>query len=164
MKLVIDTQIAENYAAHNGFTGEYRWKYKWGNTYVVDNITPAQQARIEAEGTPTLAALINEDSEFYREYILSARIVADTVSEGEPWETPFRLSYTDGKWVASRTIDNKGEYGGCYRREISTKTETYVMGPAGERLNYESSYVLINGRTVTGDTELRAALEEMEEA
>jgi hypothetical protein len=67
-------------------------------------------------------------------------------------------------WIASRTIDNKGEYGGCYRREISTKTETYVMGPAGGRLNYEASYVLINGRTVTGDAELRAALEEMENA
>jgi len=164
MKLVIDTQIAENYAAHNGFTGEYRWKYKWGNTYVVDNITPAQKARIEAEGLPTLTALINEDGDYYREYILSARVVADTAPEGEPWETPFRLSYIDGKWIATRTIDNKGEYGGCYRREISTKTETYVMGPAGERLNYETSYVLTNGRIARDQQELQCELEMMEEA
>lgn len=32
MKLVIDTQIAENYAAHGGFTDEFRWKYKGGST------------------------------------------------------------------------------------------------------------------------------------
>jgi len=164
MKLVIDTQIAENYAAHNGFTGEYRWKYKGGNTYVVDNITPAQQARIEAEGTPTLAALIEDNGDSYREYILSARVVADTASEGEPWETPFRLSYVNGQWIATRTIDNKGEYGGCYRREISTKTETYVMGPAGERLNYEASYVLINGRIARDQQELQCELEMMEDA
>jgi hypothetical protein len=164
MKLVIDTQIAENYAAHNGFTGEYRWKYKWGNTYVVDNITPAQKARIDAEGTPTLAALINEFNDFYREYILSARVVADDAPEGEPWESPFRLSYSGGKWIATRTIDNNGEYGGRYRREISTKTETYVMGPAGGRLEYKSTYVLTNGRTATGDDELRTELELMENA
>jgi hypothetical protein len=164
MKLVIDTQIAENYAAHNGFTGEYRWKFKGGNTYVVDNITPAQQARIETEGTPTLSTLIEDNGDSWREYILSARVVADTASEGEPWESPFRLSYSGDKWVATRTIDNNGEYGGRYRREISTKTETYVMGPAGERLEYKSTYVLTNGRTATGDDELRAALEEMEDA
>lgn len=163
MKLVIDTQIAENYAAHNGFTGEYRWKFKGGNTYVVDNITPAQQARIEAEGTPTLAALINEFGDSYREYILSARVVADDASEGEPWKTPFRLQYFDGKWIAARKIDNTTEYG-YMRREIETKVETYVMGPAGERLEYKVTYILTNGQSATGDEELRAVLEEMEDA
>jgi len=164
MKLVIDTQIAENYAAHNGFTGEHRWKFKGGNTYVVDNITPAQKARIEAEGTPTLDALINEDGGSYREYIISHRIVEDTAEEGEPWETPFRLSYIDGKWVVARTIYNKGEYGGYMRPEIATKTETYVMGPAGERLDYEASYVLVNGRTARDQQELQCELDMMEDA
>jgi len=30
MMLVIRTQFQENYAAHQGFTGEYRWKMKGG--------------------------------------------------------------------------------------------------------------------------------------
>ena len=164
MKLVIETQITENYAAHDGFTGEFRWKFKGGNTYVVDNITPAQKARIEAEGTPTLDALINEDGDSYREYIISHRIVEDTAEEGEPWETPFRLSYVDGKWIAARTIDNQGEYGGYMRREIASKSETYVMGLAGERLDYAVAYTMCNGKVVIGDDELRAALDELEAA
>ena len=49
MKLVITTQIRENYAAHNGFTGEYYWKYKGGNTYVVDGITPKQKETAEGK-------------------------------------------------------------------------------------------------------------------
>jgi hypothetical protein len=163
MKLVIDTQIAENYAAHNGFTGEFRWKYKGGNTYVMDNITPAQKARIEAEGLPTLSALIEDNGDSYREYILSARVVADTASEGEPWETPFRLVWADNKWVARRAIDNTSEYA-YMRHEIKTKFESYVMGVAGERLNYVAEYELKNGKFATGDDELRAALKEMEDA
>jgi hypothetical protein len=83
MKLVIDTQIAENYAAHNGFTGEFRWKYKWGNTYVVDNLTEAQQVRIERAGIPTIKSLIEERNDFWQEYIISYRVVADNAFEGE---------------------------------------------------------------------------------
>ena len=36
--LVIDTQDRENYAAHNGFTGEYYWKMKGGQSFKVLNI------------------------------------------------------------------------------------------------------------------------------
>ena len=38
MMLVIDTQDRENYAAHNGFTGEYAWKMKGGQSVKVINI------------------------------------------------------------------------------------------------------------------------------
>ena len=38
MMLVIDTQDRENYAAHNGFTGEYYWKMKGGASVKVINI------------------------------------------------------------------------------------------------------------------------------
>jgi hypothetical protein len=38
MMLVIDTQDRENYAAHNGFTGEYYWKMKGGQSVKVINI------------------------------------------------------------------------------------------------------------------------------
>lgn len=35
MMLVITTQDMENYAAHQGFTGEYYWKAKGGSEYKV---------------------------------------------------------------------------------------------------------------------------------
>jgi len=38
MILVIDTQDRENYAAHNGFTGEYYWKMKGGQSVKVLNV------------------------------------------------------------------------------------------------------------------------------
>lgn len=162
MKLVIDTQIAENYAAHNGFTGKFNWKFKCGNTYVVDDISEAQQERIEREGIPTLKSLIEEMNDSWQEYIISYSIVSDDASEGEPWETPFRLVWSDGQWIARREISNVGEYGGAFRCEIKTKFESYVMAPQGERTNYVAEYELINGKFVKGDDGLRAALEEME--
>lgn len=164
MKLVIDTQIAENYAAHNGFTGEFHWKYKCGNTYVVDDITEAQQERIERVGIPTLKNLIEEMNDSWQEYIISYRIVPDNAAEGEDWETPFRLVWADDQWVARREISNVGEYGGMFRREIKTKFESYVMLPKGERTNYIAEYELMNGKFAKGDAELRAALEELEAA
>lgn len=164
MKLVIDTQIAENYAAHNGFTGEFRWKYKGGNTYVVDSLTEAQQERIEREGIPTLKSLIEEMNDSWQEYIISYRIVQDDAPEGEEWETPFRLVWTDDRWVARRAISNVGEYGGMFRREIKTKFESYVLAPKGGRINFAAEYELMNGKFAKGDAGLRAALEEMEDA
>ena len=164
MKLVIDTQIAENYAAHNGFTGEFNWKYKGGNTYVIDDITEAQQERIERDGIPTIKALIEDMNDSWQEYIISYRIVPDNASEGEPWETPFRLVWADDKWVARREISNVGEYGGMFRREIKTKFESYVMAPKGERENYEASYELVNGRFARDQQELQCELEMMETA
>ena len=70
MKLVIQTQIRENYAAHNGFTGEYYWKCKGGNTYVVENVNPKQAMRIGEEGIPNLTKLIEERNDYYEEYII----------------------------------------------------------------------------------------------
>ena len=157
MKLVIDTQICENYAAHNGFTGDYRWKFKGGNTFVVDNITEAQQERIERDGIPTLSSLLEENNDYYREYVISYSVVNDDASEGDEWDTPFRLSYVDGLWVANRAVDNTGEYA-YMRQEIKTKLESYVLM---ERRDFTVKYELKNGKTVNGD-ELNAALEEME--
>jgi len=167
MKLVINTQICENYGAHD-WDGRgacpQRWKFKGGSTFVVDNITPSQKARIERDGIPTLTSLIEENNESFREYILSAEVVSDDAPEGEEWETPFRLFYSDGTWVARREIDNTGEYGGSMRREIKTKFESYVMVPAAGRENYTASWELINGQFALDDGELRVLLDEMEDA
>jgi hypothetical protein len=161
MKLVIDTQYCENYGAHTwDGKGEcpQRWKFKGGSTYVVDNVTPAQKERIEREGIPNITSLIEYSSEGSKEYILGYRVVEDTAPEGEPWDTPFRLVYTEGKWVARREIDNAGEYGGAMRSEIKTKFESYVMLPQGERTSYIAEYELKDGQFAKSEEELRKVL------
>ena len=159
MKLIINTQYCENYGAHT-WNGEgecpQNWKFKGGDTYVVDDITPAQAEKIEATGIPTLQSLIEYSNDGSREYIVDYVLVSDDEIEGEEWETPFRLVYTEGKWVARRAIEND-EYG-YMRSEIKTKFESYVMQPGGERISYIAEYELKDGQFVKGDAELRVAL------
>lgn len=162
MKLVIDTQHCENYAAHNGFTGEFRWKFKGGDTYVVRNLTHAQQERIERDGIPTLTALIESDSEAWREYIIRYNIVEDDAAEGEEWETPYVLSYEDGKWIATRFTSFESPYS-FVRRGLKDKTERYEMLPQGDRTNYSCMYTLTDGRVLDHDAACKA-LTEMENA
>lgn len=38
MMIVIETQDYENYAAHEGFTGEYYWKAKGGSSYKITGV------------------------------------------------------------------------------------------------------------------------------
>tara|TARA_R100001082_G_scaffold109727_1_gene87580 strand:+ start:855 stop:1352 length:498 start_codon:yes stop_codon:yes gene_type:complete len=73
MKLIIEMQDEENYAAHEGFTGEYRWKYKIGTTYVVNNIEFNNIDTIIKEVTP----FINCDNDHYKSYIANWYILAD---------------------------------------------------------------------------------------
>ena len=161
MKLVIETQYCENYGAHT-WNGEgecpQRWKFKGGSTYVVDNITPVQQQRIEREGIPTITSLIEYSSEGSKEYILGYRVVEDTAPEGEPWEAPFRLVYTAGRWVARREVSNVGEYGGYMRNEIKTKFESFFMKPGGDREGYIAEYELKDGQLAKSEAELRKVL------
>jgi len=152
MKLVIDTQFCENYGSH-AWDGKgecpQRWKFKGGETYVVLNITPAQQARIERDGIPTLAGLIEYSSDYAKEYIISYRVVEDAAQAGEEWETPYELAYVDEKWIARHTIEN-GEYGYMHR-DVARKTEQYTMLPKGERTVYTASYEMRDGRIMNED-------------
>ena len=134
MKLVIGTQYRENY----GSADEPYWKFKGGSTYVVENITAAQQARIERDGIPTLKGLIEYSSPMTEEYILDYSIVADDAPVGEPWETPTVCQYAEGAWHASRETLND-EYG-YLRSDIGRKLEVYTMLPQGERGDYTVEY------------------------
>jgi hypothetical protein len=77
MILVIATQDRENYAAHQGFTGEYYWKMKGGNDYMF-NLGPAGRSE---EALDELAEIfrkqIEENNDGYREYIIGYGQVAD---------------------------------------------------------------------------------------
>ena len=80
MKLVIQTQIKENYGAHDwdgqGECPQY-WKFKGGNTYVVDGLTGKMISKIDQFGIPTLSALIEQSDESWEEYILDYSIMDD---------------------------------------------------------------------------------------
>ena len=77
-KLMITTQVYENYGAHDwdgeGSCPQY-WKAKGGNDYVVKKFKGG-----DAEATVAVAALrskIESDNEFFREYIIDWCIKSD---------------------------------------------------------------------------------------
>jgi len=152
MKIVIYTQIRENYGAHDwdgkGECPQY-WKFKGGDVYVVPNLTVAQVLKIKEQGIPTLTSLIETRNEGFEEYIINWNILDDDAKVGEAWDTPFDLFWEQGRWVARRTVDND-EYS-FMRREIASKTEQYDMAMGGERTNYRVVYVMRNGDVVSDE-------------
>jgi len=67
MMLVIATQDYENYAAHQGFTGEYRWKAKGGSEYKITNI-PANTDLEEI--VDMVRSEIERDDEYFQTTII----------------------------------------------------------------------------------------------
>jgi len=78
LKLLITTQIQENYGAHDwdgeGTCPQY-WKFKGGNDYVVKKFKGGSEAATQA--VMGLRSQIEEDSDYYREQIIGFEIVAD---------------------------------------------------------------------------------------
>jgi len=73
MKLIIEMQDEENYAAHEGFNGEYRWKYKFGSTYVINNVDVNNLDALIEEVKP----FICEDSDYFKSYIATWYVLGD---------------------------------------------------------------------------------------
>ena len=61
MITVIQTMCMENYAAHQGFDGNFRWKNKPGSTYIVESTDPAEIAEVEA-------LIVDEPNDVHYEY------------------------------------------------------------------------------------------------
>lgn len=152
MKLVVYTQIRENYGAHDwdgkGECPQY-WKCKGGDVYIVPNLTPTQVLKIKEGGIPNLTLLIESKSAGFEETVVDFAILDDTAKVCAEWETPTDLFYTQGRWVAMRTTEN-GEYG-YMRKEVLYKTEEYELLKNGERANYHVVYTMRNGQKVTSE-------------
>ena len=77
MKLLITTQNLENYGAHDwdgvGECPQY-WKAKGGSDYVVKNFTNFNNT---TEAVMALRGQIEEDSEYFRSFIIDWEVVAD---------------------------------------------------------------------------------------
>ena len=154
MKLVIQTQIRENYGAHDwngeGECPQY-WKYKGGNTYVVRYLSDANVKRIVENGIPNLTKLITENNDYYQEYILDWEIVSDDEVRWEKWETPIILEFCKEQgWVVTRRIINDPEYG-YMRSDIACKTEAWIIleGNTRKEGSYECFYEMKDGRILS---------------
>ena len=77
-KLLISTQVYENYGAHDwDGTGEcpQYWKAKGGNDYVVKDFADFLRAK---EAVESLRSEVEEDNDYYREHIIDWEIVEDS--------------------------------------------------------------------------------------
>jgi len=62
MITVIQTACMENYAAHNGFDGNYHWKNKPGSTYIVESTD-------KAEINEVIGLITDEPNDVHYEYL-----------------------------------------------------------------------------------------------
>ena len=147
MKIVIQTQVRENYGAHDwdgkGECPQY-WKCKGGDTYVVRNLSVTDGLRC-AQYMKEIAPLIETRSESFEEYILDWRLADDSESDGcAEWETPWTIDkQDDGGFVAFREVLNE-EYG-YMRADIAKKVEQYRMNSGGNRNDYDARYYMRDG-------------------
>lgn len=139
MKLVIQTQVRENYGAHDwdgkGECPQY-WKFKGGQTFVYANLNDGNLASLRENGIPVLNTLIEDFNESFEEYILDHSIVEDDEPVCEEWETPWMLNRTDSEWVASRRQYREDHW----KQGVGGKDESYVMSLGGEREQYSNEY------------------------
>ena len=149
MKLVSQTQIKENYGAHDwdgqGECPQY-WKFKGGNTYVVDGLTGKMINKIAQHGIPTLRGLIESSNESWEEYILDWEVAEDSDKVCDDWENPIVLSYVDGAWRACQITEN-GEYG-YMRKEITRQIRSWTLLQGGDEEGHVVEYVMEDGKTV----------------
>jgi len=104
MMLVIDTQDRENYAAHNGFTGEYYWKMKGGQSVKVLNVP--QDADLDQVVEAVRFQIEDLESDYFRSEIIGYGLQEDG------WMSAFELSQLEyeGAIVAPEpTIDYNEE-------------------------------------------------------
>ena len=154
MKLVINTQYRENYAAHDedyvhGVSEAY-WKFKGGTTYVVPNFTDSVNITEVMKNLTTLIEYGNAGSE---EYILGYEIFEDNAKVCENWETVTQVFYNTDNVTALKVTDNRED--GWMRSEILEKTEAWTMLPNSERVKYAASYLMRDGDICDSESDLK---------
>ena len=151
MKVVLYTQIRENYGAHDwdgqGECPQY-WKMKGGNTYVVHGVS-VENAQ-DSAWWDSLHASIESFDESFEEYILGSDLVDecdyDASKVCEEWDSPIELTLReDGEFVATRYT--KAEL--CWSdNDVVAKMERWVQ-TAGQREDYLLMYEMKDGDLLT---------------
>lgn len=140
MKLVIQTQYCENY----GSADKPFWKFKGGETYIVQNLNPAQAERILRDGIPTLKALIEYKNTMSEESVIYYRIVEDDVVVCDEWETPNILSWENNTWVCRQVQLNDGSFS----KPVVSKVTKYTLNMGGEKSDLAVSYEVEGGQVI----------------
>ena len=141
MKLVIQTQYCENY----GSADKPFWKFKGGDTYIVQNLNADQAQRILRDGIPTLKALIQYKNDMSEVYVTDYNIVDDDVVVCEEWETPYILSWENNTWVCRHIELNRDE---TFMEPIVSKITKFTMGMRGENTDATVSYEVEGGQVI----------------
>jgi hypothetical protein len=154
MKIVINTQYRENYAAHNedydhGVDTPH-WKFKGGSTYVVPNFSDWNKASKVMKELDSLITYGNAGSE---EYIIDWEIVEDNAKVCESWETVTQIFINEDNVTALKVTDNRED--GYMRSEILELTEAWTMLPESERSEYSASYLMKDGDICNSQDELK---------
>ena len=154
MKLVITTQIHENYGAH-AWDGEgecpQHWKAKGGENYVVQHLTPEQA--IEATKPGGLAerlgaAVTVQDNPAFEEYVLGWHLLDDNEPVGEEWETPWIMVETDIGFYAEQYRPRDHTWSDNHPGVVGMRSSKVMK--AGEADDYEPVlYVYEDGETKT---------------
>jgi len=150
MKAIIQTQIRENYGAHDwdgeGECPQY-WKFKGGNTYIFnvsieENMDPEWWARVESA--------ITEKSESWEEYSISETVVDDidfnVADHCDEWDAPYYGTVKEDRISFHRTINNT-EYG-YMRKEIAKQFCAHDVYLDGSQEHHPVSYEMVNGDVV----------------
>lgn len=157
MKLVIITQCRENYAAHDGFDGEYYWKMKGGNYYVVENLRSRDIDKIMDNGIPRLTQLIEEKNDYFEEYVISFGIHGDDEQVWEDYDTPIVFSWGGDRWLAEKnTFKGAMHYA---HSQIERQREEWIPQIGGERAHYKKQYQLQGSDEWIDEKNIMKALE-----
>jgi hypothetical protein len=151
MKIVINTQFRENYAAHNedyvhGVSEPY-WKFKGGDTYVINDVgVNDDQQKLVDEVSP-MFVYSDIGSE---EYIINWEILDNNDKVPcEDWETPLELTKDGDTWTKVRFYDNTNM--GYMRSEILSQTQITEWTQVDDEFNEGTSsvmYTMEDGVTV----------------
>ena len=129
-KLIIETQYMENYDVDE-VTEEGYWKFKGGNTFIVDNVDVNNVQSVANEIIP----LIEYDNSMSREFVLEWTVVNDDWQSqyekdqkewdaGSMYHDPRLFKNEDGHWIKIRKFD--GERGGYeYHDNLNTGKVIY---------------------------------------
>jgi len=153
MKLVIQTQYRENYAAHNedyvhGVSDPY-WKNKGGDTFVVSCSTV--DYAMDPGFTESALDAVSYSHESAEEFVINYTLIDDVdfnISEHiEEWETATFLWFDGDHFMATKKTDNTDM--GYMRKEILTKFESWTITPEDRLSDYKSTFLMEDGVTVS---------------
>ena len=152
MKIVINTQYRENYAAHdwNG-QGEcpQQWKNKGGDIYIIENLTKDQAKMVLNNRTHELYNLIECSNDYVNNYIVSIAVCEDNIIVCEDWECPNVIMINEDNYINTRITKND-EYG-YLNKKIIEKHESFIMKEKGTSENYQIQYLLADGNLVKSE-------------